>query len=130
MKYFFALFIIIYTPIFSISQIDTIRKSVSIENQAGLYLDLDYASAEISTWDKNEIMITGEVSINLGKDNEAFELKISKKGNKIKIESQVDTDVMKMYVIGYQEDGEKVILDDNDFDKSDYKIINIGREKI
>jgi len=43
----------------------------------------------ISTWDKNEISITGTVSINGGESDDAFELLQSTSGNSIYIENKI-----------------------------------------
>jgi hypothetical protein len=41
----------------------------------------------VQTWDKNEILIKGEVSINKGENDDAFELQVDQSGNKIIISS-------------------------------------------
>lgn len=44
---------------------------------------------KISTWDKNEILITGSVSINSGENDDAFELQHTVTDNTIRIENQI-----------------------------------------
>jgi hypothetical protein len=43
----------------------------------------------VSTWDKNEISITGTVSINSGENDDAFELFTSTSGNNISIRNEI-----------------------------------------
>jgi hypothetical protein len=53
-------------------------------------LRFDYPEmVRISTWEKNEISITGSVSINGGENDDAFELVQSTTGNKIYIENKI-----------------------------------------
>jgi len=53
-------------------------------------LRFDYPElVKISTWDKNEISITGTVSINGGENDDAFELFQSASGNMIYIENKI-----------------------------------------
>jgi len=53
-------------------------------------LRFDYPElVKISTWDKNEISITGTVSINGGENDDAFELFQSTSGNMIYIENKI-----------------------------------------
>ncbi|HNV30783.1 MAG TPA: hypothetical protein PKJ83_16675 [Cyclobacteriaceae bacterium] len=53
-------------------------------------LRFDYPElVKISTWDKNEISITGSVSINGGENDDAFELFQSTSGNMIYIENKI-----------------------------------------
>lgn len=53
-------------------------------------LRFDYPElVRISTWDKNEISITGTVSINGGESDDAFELLQSTSGNSIYIENKI-----------------------------------------
>ena len=44
---------------------------------------------QVSTWDKNEISITGNVSINSGENDDAFELFTSTSGGTISIRNEI-----------------------------------------
>ncbi len=55
-----------------------------------IYLRFDYPElVRVSTWDKNEISITGTVSINGGENDDAFELLKTTSENSISIENKI-----------------------------------------
>ena len=67
-----------------------VNKSFPASAGQKIFFHFDYPElVKISTWDKNEISITGMVSINAGENDDAFELTQSLNGNTIKIESRI-----------------------------------------
>jgi len=75
---------------FSISGYAQTKIEKSIPVQSGQTLKLDFEFPElikIQTWDKNEILIKGEVSINRGENDDAFELQVNQTDKEITITS-------------------------------------------
>jgi hypothetical protein len=67
-----------------------VNKSYPVSAGQKIKLHFDYPElVKISTWDKNEISITGVVSINGGENDDAFELTQSVSGNVINIENRI-----------------------------------------
>lgn len=65
-----------------------VNKSYPVTAGQKISMRFDYPDlVRVSTWDKNEISITGTVSINGGESDEAFELNQSVSGNMISIEN-------------------------------------------
>ena len=73
----------------------TINKSFSTTKNQNISLKFDYPQLiKISTWDKDEVQISGTVNINDNENNQAFQIKESKEGNALVIEgniSEMDT---------------------------------------
>ncbi len=81
-------------------------------------LRFDYPELiKISTWDKNEISITGSVSINGGESDDAFELLQSKSGNTLYIENKIRNVKSLPQRITVHRGGEKMVFKS----KEDYK---------
>jgi hypothetical protein len=51
-----------------------IEKTFPLQGAKELRLDLDHPNVKIQTWDKNEVLVKGTVSINHGENDAAFEL--------------------------------------------------------
>ena len=51
-----------------------IEKSIPIRSGQKLVLNFDYPELTLQTWDKNEVLIKGVVSINRGENDSAFDL--------------------------------------------------------
>lgn len=67
-----------------------INKTYPVTGAQRISLRFDYPKlVKVSTWDKNEISITGSVSINGGENDDAFELLQSTSGNMIYIENKI-----------------------------------------
>lgn len=65
-----------------------IEKRIPASANQSLNLDLEFPNLiKIQTWDQNEILITGEVSINKGENDEAFELVVNQSGKVITVSS-------------------------------------------
>lgn len=68
----------------------TINKSFSTTKNQNISLKFDYPQLiKISTWDKDEVQISGTVNINDNENNQAFQIKESKNGNSLVIEGNV-----------------------------------------
>lgn len=67
-----------------------INKTIAVENQNLLKIETLYTDITVKTWDKNEILINGNVSINNGAEDEAFEMDIKEKSKHISIETSID----------------------------------------
>lgn len=67
-----------------------VNKSYPVTTGQKISLRFDYPDlVKVTTWDKNEISITGTVSINGGESDDAFELNQSVNGNTIIIENKI-----------------------------------------
>jgi hypothetical protein len=66
-----------------------VNKIVPVKTGQTLRLQFDYPAVKITSWDKNEIAITGEVSINGGESDDAFELIVDNSGNVISVRSEI-----------------------------------------
>jgi len=67
-----------------------INKSYPVQAGQTLVLTFDYPELiKISTWDKNEVSITGSVSINGGEHDDAFELSSSSSGSTLSIQNKI-----------------------------------------
>ena len=67
-----------------------INKTVPVTKGQTIRLKFDYPSpVKISTWDKNEISITGTVSINGGEHDDAFQLDVRNSSGTIYIKNEI-----------------------------------------
>jgi hypothetical protein len=67
----------------------TIEKTFAIQSAKEVSLEFDHPNLNIQTWDKNEVLIKGTVSINNGENDAAFELQTSNDGGLLRINSFV-----------------------------------------
>src|SRR5690349_4941008 len=67
-----------------------INKTIPVKSGQTVNMVFDYPELiKISTWDKNEISITGEVSINGGESDDAFELITDNSGSLVSIRNEI-----------------------------------------
>lgn len=67
-----------------------INKVIPIKSGQNISMRFDYPKlVRVSTWDKNEISIQGTVSINMGENDDAFELSTSTSDNTILIKNEI-----------------------------------------
>lgn len=67
-----------------------IEKTVPVQSGQKLMLNFDYPELiRIQTWDRKEVLIKGNVSINKGENDEAFELVTQNNGNTITVSSVI-----------------------------------------
>ncbi|KFC20289.1 hypothetical protein [Chryseobacterium sp. FH1] len=85
------LIIFVVTFVFGIITAQTtINRSFSTVKNQNVSLKFDYPQLiKISTWDKDEVQISGTVNINENENNGAFQIKESKEGNSLVIEGRV-----------------------------------------
>jgi hypothetical protein len=83
------LVLVVFAPYLNYAQ-TPVNKVVPVKAGQKLSMKFDYPElVKVTTWDKNEISIEGTVSINLGENDEAFELITSTSDNTIKIENRI-----------------------------------------
>jgi hypothetical protein len=67
-----------------------LNKSIPVQNGQTIEMHFDYPQlVKVSSWDKNEILIGGTVSINNGENDDAFVLDNSVSGKTIRINSEI-----------------------------------------
>jgi hypothetical protein len=67
-----------------------IDKTIPVAKGQTIRMSFDYPElVRVSTWDKNEISITGTVSINGGENDDAFELDIKSSSNTVSIKNRI-----------------------------------------
>jgi hypothetical protein len=67
-----------------------INKTIPVKPGQTVSMHFDYPELiKVSTWDKNEIGITGEVSINAGENDDAFQLLTDNSGTIISIRNEI-----------------------------------------
>ena len=67
-----------------------VNKTIPVQSGQKITMHFDYPELiKVSTWDKNEVSITGEVSINGGENDDAFSLESSVSGNEISIAGEI-----------------------------------------
>ena len=67
-----------------------VNKTIVFQLGQTITMHFDYPELiKISTWDKNEISITGTVSINGGENDDAFSLESSVNGKEVSIEGEI-----------------------------------------
>jgi hypothetical protein len=92
MKTLLALFIILAAVVLPGKQYaqTAINKTLPAQPGQSIVMHFDYPDLiKVSTWDKNEIAITGTVSINTGENDDAFELITSTTGSTISIRNEI-----------------------------------------
>src|SRR5258706_13499883 len=62
-----------------------VDKSIATKQGQKLLLVTDYPDVTIQTWDKQEIMVQGTVSINNGENDNAFEVQVSEAAGTITV---------------------------------------------
>lgn len=65
----------------------TVEKTFAVQSAKELSLEFEHPNLNIQTWDKNEVLIKGTVSINNGENDAAFELQTSNDGGLLRINS-------------------------------------------
>lgn len=67
-----------------------INKTIPAQTGQTVVMHFDYPELiKVSTWDKNEVLITGTISINNGENDDAFELITSTTGGTISIRNEI-----------------------------------------
>jgi hypothetical protein len=95
-----------------------VNKNYPVAAGQKIFLRFDYPElVKISTWEKNEIFISGSVSINGGENDDAFELTQTTSGNSISIENKIRNLKELPHRITIVRDGEKITFKS----KADYQ---------
>ncbi|MEP2772793.1 MAG: hypothetical protein ABJH05_11630 [Fulvivirga sp.] len=98
---------------FSQKQINVSQSTAGVKS---VVMDFKYPELiVITTWDKDEIVISGKSNINNGENDEAFKLNIEKEGDQLTIRSEIENleDLPKRIMI--KRNGEKYYFDTDDF---------------
>jgi len=81
--------ILLSTALFAFAQ-TPVNKTIAVQAGQKIRMHFDYPELiKVSTWNKNEISITGEVSINGGENDDAFSLESSTSGNEVSITGEI-----------------------------------------
>lgn len=72
-----------------------INKSINVAHQSSLKIKTLHTDVIVKTWDKNEILIDGYVSIDEGASDDVFDLDIKEKSNYISIETSMNLQSLK-----------------------------------
>jgi hypothetical protein len=106
------LIVALFVPIKEYAQTQ-VNKSIPVQSGQTITMHFDYPELiRVSTWDKNEISIQGEVSINGGENDDAFVLENSVAGNIIKIKSEIRDIKNLPQRITMHRDGQKIMFRD------------------
>jgi hypothetical protein len=102
----------LFCPIFSFGQTE-LNKTIPVKAGQTINMKFDYPElVKVSTWDRNEIVVTGSVSINAGENDDAFIFENSVNGNVIDIRSSI-RDLKKLpQRITITRDGQKIMFKD------------------
>lgn len=82
-----AIFIIMLAVSSELIAQTTVEKTFPVASAKELSLEFDHPNLNIQTWDKNEVLIKGTVTINNGENDSAFELQTSNDGGLLRINS-------------------------------------------
>jgi hypothetical protein len=80
-------FLFIAGLLFEVSAQKKYEKSITWKAGQKLVLDFNYVDLKIHTWDKNEVGISGSVSINRGENDDAFDLTVEQAAGQVKVSS-------------------------------------------
>lgn len=93
-----------------------IEKTFPLQGAKELVVDFDHPNVTIQTWDKNEVMIKGTVSINNGENDAAFELQSSVDGGVLTIKSNIkDKDNLPRHIV-IKKGEQEYVFKTNSFD--------------
>ncbi|MEQ8424479.1 MAG: hypothetical protein RIA63_07200 [Cyclobacteriaceae bacterium] len=92
-----------------------VNKSIPVKSGQTISMKFDYPELiRVSTWDKNEISIQGEVNINNGENDDAFELSTSNTGNTVYVENRISNLKDLPQTITIKDGSQKVIFKSRD----------------
>lgn len=116
MKIFFIiLFLLMISEVYSQTELN---KTIVVQAGQKIAMQFDYPELiKVSTWDKNEILITGTVSINGGENDDAFTLESFSTSNEVSITGKIKDIKNLPHRITVWHKGEKIIFKT----KADYK---------
>ncbi|MBS1559066.1 MAG: hypothetical protein JST69_10115 [Bacteroidetes bacterium] len=116
MKIFFiTLFLLVINKVYSQTELN---KTIAVQAGQKITMQFDYPELiKVSTWDKNEILITGSVSINGGENDNAFTLESFSAQNEVNITGKIKDLKNLPHRITIRNKDEKIIFKT----KADYK---------
>ena len=95
-----------------------VNKSIPVNSGQNLRLYFDYPNLiRVSSWDKNEIQITGTVSINNGENDEAFVLTSAVSGSQVVFKGEIPNIKSLPHQITVRRGNEKIVFKN----KSEYE---------
>lgn len=99
-------------PVFSFGQ-TALNKTIPVKSGQTINMRFDYPElVKVSTWDRNEIVVEGTVSINGGENDDAFVFENTVNGNVVDIRSSIK-DLKKLpQRITIVRDGQKIMFKD------------------
>jgi len=102
------LFVLLTIKVYSQTEIN---KTIAFQPGQTITMHFDYPELiKVSTWDKNEIAITGTVSINGGENDDAFSLESSTNGKEVSIEGEIRNLKSLPHRITIWHDGQKMMF--------------------
>jgi hypothetical protein len=115
MKARILLLIIVFTiPLEDYAQ-TRVNRSVAVQAGQSIQMHFDYPKLiRVTTWDKNEVSILGDVSINGGENDDAFVLENTVSGKVIKISSEIKDIKNLPQRITITRDGQKIMFSDKE----------------
>jgi hypothetical protein len=95
-----------------------INKTIAVQPGQKIRMEFDYPELiKVTTWSKNEILVTGEVSINGGENDDAFSLESSTSGNEVSITGEIRNLKNLPHRVTIWHDGQKISFKS----KADYR---------
>jgi hypothetical protein len=95
-----------------------INKTIAVQAGQKIRMNFDYPELiKVTTWNKNEISITGEVSINGGENDDAFTLESSNSGNEVFVSGEISNLKSLPHRVTIWHDGQKMSFKS----KADYR---------
>jgi hypothetical protein len=103
-----------------------IEKSIPVQPGQKLVMNFDYPELiKVQTWDRKEILVKGEVSINKGENDNAFELITLNTGNTVSISSSIkDMESLPKRIVIKRGDVEYVFKANSNKDPEVQKFLN------
>ena len=102
--------LLLFMNVMSFAQ-TAINKTTAVLPGQKINLDFDYPQLiQLSTWDKDEISITGTVSINEGDNDDAFRLETTSLGSEISVSGKMKDMEKLPHRITIKRDGRKIIF--------------------
>ncbi|MBT1703844.1 hypothetical protein [Chryseosolibacter indicus] len=90
-----------------------INKTIPLQNGQSIVMHFDYPElVKVTTWEKNEILITGTVSINEGENDDAFTLDNVVTGKTVTVRSEIKNLKSLPVRIVVDTDGQKIVFKD------------------
>jgi hypothetical protein len=108
----FLLLVALVTPVKEYAQ-TKLNKTIPVQSGQNISMRFDYPElVRISTWDRNEIVVTGDVSINNGENDDAFLFENSVSGNTVMLNASIRDIKHLPQRITIERDGQKIVFKD------------------